>query len=76
MTADPKRDDIAAPQPAVDRQVEHCQVTRPSVHLQSGTDRPDNGGFWPMSLPLFQGSRRGAEDVVCAWVSMVILLGW
>ena len=35
-----------------------------------------NGGFWPMSLPLFQGSRRGVEDVVCACVSMVILLGW
>jgi len=33
-----------------------------------------NGGFWPMSLPLFQGSRRDAEGVLCTWVSMVILL--
>jgi hypothetical protein len=35
-----------------------------------------NGGFWPMILPLFQGSRRGVEDIVFASVSMVILLGW
>jgi hypothetical protein len=35
-----------------------------------------SGGFWKMSLPLFQGSRRGVEDVVCDCVSMVILLGW
>jgi hypothetical protein len=42
---DPKCDDIAAPQLAVDRQIEHCQVARPSVHLQSGTDRPNM--FWP-----------------------------
>jgi hypothetical protein len=35
-----------------------------------------NGGFWPMSLPLLQGSRRGVADVVCACVSMAILLGW
>jgi len=25
---------------------------------------------------LFQGCRRGVEDIVCASVSMVILLGW
>ena len=41
---DPERDD-AAPQLAVDCQIEHCQVTRPSVDLQSGTDRPNM--FWP-----------------------------
>jgi hypothetical protein len=41
----PKCDDIAAPQLAVDRQIENCQVARPSVHLQSGTDRPNM--FWP-----------------------------
>jgi hypothetical protein len=45
----PKCDDIAASQLAVDRQIEHCQVASPSVHLQSGTDRPNmfgrNGGF-------------------------------
>jgi hypothetical protein len=29
-----------------------------------------------MSLPLFQGSRRDVADVVCACVSLVILLGW
>ena len=42
---DPKCDDIAAPQLAVDCQIEYCQVMRPSVHLQSGTDRPNM--FWP-----------------------------
>ena len=30
---DPKCDDIAAPQLAVDCQIEHCQVSRPSLHL-------------------------------------------
>ena len=25
---------------------------------------------------LQQGSRRDVEDIVCAWISMVILLGW
>ena len=42
---DPKCDDIAAPQLAVDREIEHRQVARPPVHLQSGTDRPNM--FWP-----------------------------
>jgi len=42
---DPKCDDIAAPQLAVDCQIEHRQVSRPSLHLQSGTDRPYM--FWP-----------------------------
>src|SRR5262245_6416442 len=42
---DPKCDDIAAPQLAIDCQIEHCQVSRPSLHLQSGTDRPNM--FWP-----------------------------
>ena len=27
-------------------------------------------------MPLFQGSRLGFEGVACAWISMVILLGW
>src|ERR1700760_3545559 len=42
---DPKCDDIAAPQLAVDCQIEHCQVARPSLHLQSSADRPSM--FWP-----------------------------
>jgi hypothetical protein len=37
----PNCDDIAAPQLAVDCQIEHRQVARPSLHLQSGTDRPN-----------------------------------
>jgi hypothetical protein len=31
---DPKCDDIAASQLAVDCQIEHCQIARPSLHLQ------------------------------------------
>jgi hypothetical protein len=42
---DPKRDDIAAPQLAVDCEIEHRQIARPAAHLQSGTDRPNM--FWP-----------------------------
>src|SRR6202030_1553296 len=42
---DPNCDDIAAPQLAVDGDIEHCQVAGPPVHLQSGTDRPNM--FWP-----------------------------
>jgi hypothetical protein len=42
---DPKCDDIAAPQLAVDCQIEYGEVSRASVHLQSGTDRPDM--LWP-----------------------------
>jgi len=38
-------DDIAAPQLAVDCQIEHRQVARPSLHLQSSADRPNM--FWP-----------------------------
>jgi hypothetical protein len=36
---DPKCDDIATPELAIDCEIEHRQVTRPPVHLQSGTDR-------------------------------------
>jgi hypothetical protein len=37
---DSKCDDVAAQQLAVDCQIEHRQIARPSIHLQSGTDRP------------------------------------
>src|SRR5262249_41731175 len=64
---DPKCDDIAVPQLAVDCQIEHRQVAGPSLRVRiDQTCFGRNGGFWPMSLPLFQGCRRGAEDVVCA----------
>jgi hypothetical protein len=42
---DPKCDDITTPQLAVDCQIEHRQVSRPPLNLQSGTDRPNM--FWP-----------------------------
>jgi hypothetical protein len=60
------------------RQGEHCQVARPSICNRVRIDQTcfgRSGGFWPMSFPLFQGSGGGVEDIVCASVSMVILLG-
>jgi hypothetical protein len=77
---DPKCDDIATPRPAVDRQIEHCQVSRSFLDLQSSTDRPYT--FWPQlrvladELALIPSSRCGLKDIACACRSMVILLGW
>jgi hypothetical protein len=78
---DLKCDDIAAPQLAVDLARVNIAKSRvrPSVCNRVRIDQTcfgRSGGFWPMSFPLFQGSRRGVEDIVCASVSMVILLGW
>jgi hypothetical protein len=66
---DAKCDDIAAPQLAIDCEIEHRQVTGPPVYLQSGTNRPNM--FWPQwrllanELALVQGSRRGVGAMVC-----------
>jgi hypothetical protein len=77
---DTKCDDIAAPQLAVDCEIEHRQVAYPPVHLQPGTDRPDmlrpQRRLLADELAVVPGSRRGVEEIVCASVSMVILLGW
>ena len=65
---DPKCDDIAAPQLAVDCQIDIAKSrVRPSICNRVRIDQTcfgRNGGFWPLILPLFQGSRRGVEDVV------------
>lgn len=42
---DAKCDDIAAPQFAIDCEIEHRQITGPPVYLQSGTNRSNM--FWP-----------------------------
>ena len=42
--------------------------TRPSICNRVRIDQTcfgRNGGFWPMSLPLFQGSTRDFEGFVC-----------
>src|SRR5215510_3993020 len=38
---DPNRDNVAATQLAVDRQIEQCEVAFTALHLQFGPDRPD-----------------------------------
>ena len=58
---DPDRDDVTAAQLAVDRQVEHGEVPSTTFDLEFCPDRPNvlgrNGGFAPVTLPLFQGTR-------------------
>jgi hypothetical protein len=38
---DPQGDDVAAPQLAVYREVEHRQIPQAAVHLELGPDRPN-----------------------------------
>src|SRR5262249_8275205 len=58
-----ERHEVATTQLAVDRKIEHGQVARAGLQLQLGPDRPHvpgrNGGFGPVSLPLFQAGRLG-----------------
>jgi len=55
------RDDVTATELAVDRQIEHGEVPSAAFDLEFGPDRPDvfgrSGGFAPVTLPLFQGTR-------------------
>jgi hypothetical protein len=55
--------EIAAPQLAFDRQVEHCQLSYSVRDLQANPHAQIScnlkGGFGPTSLPLFQGSLLG-----------------
>src|ERR1700730_551172 len=71
-------DDIAATQFAVDRQIEHRQVARPSPDLQLGRDRPDvfwpSGGFAPITLLLFQDTRPDFVTTVFSRSCIVTLL--
>jgi hypothetical protein len=57
-------DDVAASQLAIDGQIEHRKIAYSSVDLQLAPNRPNVFGpkrrFAPVSLPLFQGSRREA----------------
>jgi hypothetical protein len=60
---DTQGDQVATAQLAVDRKIEHRQVAHAALQLQLGPDRPyvpgRNGGFGPVSLPLFHAARRG-----------------
>jgi hypothetical protein len=60
---DPHGDDITAAKPAVDRQVEHCQVASAAFDLEFWIDqtRLRRGGFAPVSFPLFHGTCFGAR---------------
>jgi hypothetical protein len=60
-------DDIAATELAIDGQVEHAKSrVRPSICslvLIDQTCFGRSGGFAPVSFPLFQGVRLGADEV-------------
>jgi hypothetical protein len=70
----PDGDDVTAAKLAVDRQIEQGKVSHTTFDLQLGPDCPDvfgrSGGFAPVSLPLFQGTRLG--DVEAAITSSCI----
>ena len=57
-------DDVEAAQLAIDGQIEHCEIAHSALYLQHAPNRPNVfGPKWrlrPLSLPLFQGSRRDA----------------
>ena len=67
---DPQCDDIAARNLLSIARLNIAKSrVRPSICNRVRIDQTcfaRNCGFWPMSLPLFQGSRRGVEDVACA----------
>jgi hypothetical protein len=61
--ANPKGNKIATAQLAVDGQVKHCPVTDTFAECRwmrvAQMSFSFSGGFYPISLPLFQGSRIG-----------------
>lgn len=71
---DLERDDVTTAQLAVDGQVKHRQIARPPLDLEFRADRPNvlrrSGGFWPISLPLLQGSRDCAVVMALSGFSM------
>jgi hypothetical protein len=58
---DPKIDEIAAAQLAVDGEIEERQIALAAFHLKPDTNGPDffrpRGRFWPTRRPLFHGAR-------------------
>jgi hypothetical protein len=57
--------EIAAPEFAVDREVEQGEVAGSALHLEPDPDRPHvlrlERALLPIRRPLFQGSRRGTD---------------
>jgi hypothetical protein len=70
--------DIAAPQLAVDGQIEQGEVAGPpSISSRVRIDQTcfgRSGGLAPISLPLFQSSRRGLEEGQFSRLDMIVLL--
>jgi len=71
-------DDVAASQLTIDGQIEHREIACSPLDLQFAPNRPKclgrSGGFVPVSLPLFQGSRRDAWGIGSSGSCMVMLL--
>jgi hypothetical protein len=71
---DRERQDIAAAQLAVDREIEEGEVARSAIGLQLRADRPDmtclgrSGGFAPMRLPLCRQRFRLSASKACCMV--------
>jgi hypothetical protein len=66
---DPQSDNVAPTQLAIDGQVEHRQVTNPTVDLELGPDGPNmlqsQWRLGAMRLPLFHGARlEGQEGMI------------
>ena len=59
---DPKLDQIAAPELAIDRKVEQHQVSDPLLYLQSNPDSPNRGRLQRFSLPEDPALVPGATD--------------
>jgi len=66
--AHPQLDQVTRPQLAVDRQIEQCKIPNFLCQLKVDTNRPDvaksKRGLLPVSLPLFQGSRRWMDVLI------------
>jgi hypothetical protein len=61
---DPQADDVAAPELAVDGEIELCEIVYPARDLKVGADGPDVfvriGRLAPIIFPLFHGVRRAS----------------
>jgi len=77
---DPDSDDVTAAKLAVDRQMNIARSrVRPSIWSFVRIDQTcfgRSGGFAPVSLPLFQGTRFASVGVAITASCIVILLGY
>ena len=77
---DSNGDDVAAAKLAVDCQIEHREVPNSAYDLElvrmDQTCLGRSGGFAPVSLPLFEGTRLWGVGIAITSSCIVILLGY